>query len=91
MTSLTQQLSTLKDKQRALPVGPNQQQPTLLLNKHQATTTSSDIFYTMAVLSFAKLAKEQPSLKIEGETLMSADNRDIARNLLQKDQNRILS
>ena len=57
MTSLSQQLSTLKHQQRAVSVTPQQQQPTLVLDRHTATTASSDLFYTMAVIAYSKLVK----------------------------------
>jgi Na+/citrate or Na+/malate symporter len=74
-----------------LKVGPNQQQPTLLLTSQQATTTSADIFYTMALIAYSKLVKQQPELKHEGELVMSSENKDINRNTLNKQSNRELS
>ena len=45
---------------------PQQKQPTLILDQHTATNTSADIFYTMAVIAYAKLLKQQPNLKEQG-------------------------
>lgn len=70
MSALAQQLTKIKHQQRATSVAPNAPQPTLLLDKHTATTTSHDIFYTMAVIAYAKLIKEDPTLKTEGDVLM---------------------
>jgi len=57
MSSLAQQLNKIKHKQRINSVVPNAQQPTMMLDKHTATTTSADIFYTMAVIAYSKLVK----------------------------------
>lgn len=57
MSSLSKQLQSIKTHQRALKVAPNQQQPTLILDRHMATTTSSDLIYTMAVVAYARLLK----------------------------------
>lgn len=75
MSSLAQQLQTIRNSQRSLKVTPNQVQPTLLLDTHTATTTSSDLIFTMAVIAYSKLLKEQPVLKEEGEVIMSSDHR----------------
>ena len=71
MTSLQQQLTSLKNNQRATSVAPNRPQPSLLLPTHTATSASHDIFFTMAVIAYAKLIKEQPNIKEEGEIVMS--------------------
>ena len=91
MTSLAEQLKTIRHKQPVLSNAPNQQQPTLIFDKHAATTTSADVFYTMAIIAYAKLVKEQPTLQQEGETVMSSANREIVRNTLTKANNRELS
>lgn len=88
MSSLAQQLQNIKHSQRALGVLPNQMQPTLILDRHTATSTSSDLIYTMAVVSYAKLVKQHASIKFEGESIMSSENRDINRNTLNKEVNR---
>jgi hypothetical protein len=85
MSSLAQQLTKIKHTQRHTPLAPNAQQPTILMDRHTATTTSADIFYTMAVIAYAKLAKEDPSIKLEGDVLLGSDNREISRNALMKD------
>ena len=36
---------------------PQQQQPTIMFDKHVASTASADLFYTMAVIAYSKLAK----------------------------------
>lgn len=80
MSSLSRQLSTLKSNTRALPSTPNLPKPTLLLTQHTATTTSSDIIYTMAVIAYASLVKKVPTLKIEGEEIMGQELRGVKRN-----------
>jgi hypothetical protein len=84
MSTLAQQLQSLKHTQRSLKVAPNQAQPTLLLDTHTATTTSSDLIFTMSIIAYSKLLKEQPILKEEGEVIMSPDHRDLNRNTLTK-------
>lgn len=91
MTSLSQQLQTIRQVQRSLQVAPNQAQPTLILSTHLATTTSADLIYTLAVIAYSKLLKDQPSIKQEGESIMSADHRELNRNTLTKDINLGLS
>jgi hypothetical protein len=66
MSSLSKQLQQIKLSQPALKVGPNQNKPTLLLDTHTASTTSSDIVYTMAVISYSQILKSHPQLKLEG-------------------------
>lgn len=63
MTSLAQQLQTIRQAQRSLQAAPNQPQPTLILSTHLATTTSPDLIYTLAIIAYSKLLKEQPSIK----------------------------
>jgi len=75
MTSLASQLQQIKNNQRAIRVAPNQQQPTLLLDAHTATTTSHDLIFTMAIVAYGKMLKNHRELKLEGESLMSAENR----------------
>ena len=72
MSNLAQQLNKIKHQQRSTSLTPNAQQPTLILDKHTATTTSPDIFYTMAVIAYARLSKEDPSIKIEGDVVMGS-------------------
>lgn len=91
MTSLASQLQQIKNNQRAIRVAPNQQQPTLLLDAHTATTTSHDLIFTMGVVAYGKLLKNHRELKLEGESLMSAENRELNRNTLTKEVNRSLS
>jgi hypothetical protein len=91
MSALTQQLQKIKDAQRALKVAPQQQQPTLIFDSHTATTTSHDLFYTLAIISYSKLINAQPSLRVEGEIVMAEQNREINRNTLTKQANRELS
>jgi len=64
MSSLASQLQQIKNSQRAIRVAPNQQQPTLILDPHTATTTSPDLIFTMAVISYGKLLKQHPQLKL---------------------------
>lgn len=64
MSQLAQQLHKIKSQQKINTVMPNAPQPTLILDKNVATTTSADIFYTMAIIAYAKLLKDSPSLKI---------------------------
>jgi hypothetical protein len=84
MSSLTQQLQKIKDSQRALKVAPTPQQPTLLFDPHTASTTSHDLIYTLAIISYSKLLTVQPSLRTEGEIVMAEHNREINRNALTK-------
>ena len=72
MSSLAQQLQNIKHGQRSLGVLPNQQQPTLILDRHTATSTSSDLIFTMAVVSYAKLVKQHAAIKFEGESIMAS-------------------
>ena len=91
MSLLSQQLQRIKTSQRALKVGPQQQQPTLILDAHTATSTSHDLIYTLAIISYSKLLVAQPALRTEGEVVMADSNREINRNTLSKDGNRELS
>lgn len=84
MSSLLQQLQKIKTDQRSLKVGPQQQQPTLIFDAHTATTTSHDLIYTLSIISYSKLLLSQPNLKIEGDIVMSSENREINRNTLSK-------
>jgi len=62
--TLSQQLINLKTIQNTNQISPHQHQPTLLLNKNIAATTSQDLIYTSAIIAYSKLVKEKPSLKI---------------------------
>jgi len=66
MSLLAKQLQQIKNNQRAVRVAPSQQQPTLLLDTHTASTTSHDLIYTLAIISYSKLLSQQAGLKIEG-------------------------
>lgn len=71
MSALSQQLQKIKDSQRALKVAPQKHQPTLLFDPHTASTTSHDLIYTLAIISYSKLLNVQPSLRLEGEIVMA--------------------
>lgn len=91
MSALSKQLQQIKNNQRAIKVAPNQQQPTLVLDTHIASTASPDLIYTMSILSYSKLISEQPSLEIEGEVVMGSEYKELNRNTLTKEVNRSLS
>jgi hypothetical protein len=57
MSSLQQQLSTIKSNERILKIGPNLPQPTILLDQYTARNASIDIIYTMGLMSFYNLSK----------------------------------
>lgn len=61
--SLAQQLSHLKQQRIAHTVSPHQQQPTLILSNRTANTTTQDLLYTLAIISYYKLLREKPSLR----------------------------
>lgn len=90
MSLLSQQLGKIKETQRVLKIGV-QQQPTLLLDTNTASNASHDLFYTLAIISYSKMLSVQPLLKEEGDIIMAEENREINRNTLTKDINRNLS
>jgi hypothetical protein len=57
MSSLSSQLKTIKQNQTALKIAPNQEQPTILLDKFTARNTSIDTIYSMAIIAYNKLEK----------------------------------
>lgn len=67
MSQLSNQLSNIKHKQRQIRIGPTPLQPSILLDPQVARNTSVDIIYTMAILSYGKLVKEQGHLTEEGD------------------------
>ena len=84
MTQLATQLQTLKRNKLTQPLAPLAQQPTLILPKHTASTISTDIVYTMAVIAYSKLVKEDERIKVEGEVVMGSEYKDVKRNMLNK-------
>ena len=55
MSSLANQLNSIKLAQNSLKVGPHQEQPTILFDKHTARNTSIDTIYSMSILAYDKL------------------------------------
>jgi hypothetical protein len=85
MSQLSQQLSKIKTSQRQIKIGPSPLQPTILLDAQTARSTSIDIIYTMAVLSYANLIKSNQHIREEGDQLFNQELKDINRNLLSKE------
>lgn len=55
MSSLSNQLNSIKLSQNALKIGANQEQPSILFDKYTARSTSIDTIYSMAILAYDKL------------------------------------
>jgi hypothetical protein len=56
MSSLSNQLNSIKLSQNSLKIGANQEQPSILFDSYTARSTSVDTIYSMALLAYDKLS-----------------------------------
>lgn len=87
MSILANELIRVKSSQGSSKLGANLAQPTILLDGLTARSTSIDVIYTMGLMAYCKLVKQQPKLKEFGEEIFDEKNKDMSRNTLNKEEN----